>query len=674
MQEQQYLELVKKYIKDQIITLTDELKGMIAERKENVVYIWNNLQYIDANKNEKVYWEQKTELDDFFGNNTAKEIKQLDRALSSPFFGKLNLLFKNGDSPETFYIGLKELYDEHNGLQLVLDWRSPVAGLFYEGDIGMCVYQSPTGPIEVEMAEKKQILVQNGEIEAVSDINSPVYDNLLFYYLGKNATHEMKNIAASLQKEQNRVIRLGLNMSAFIIGPAGSGKTSVALHRAAYLLYKDTSFKSEQMAFISPKKYLHQYISGVLPSLNEDHIPLCSYDELRGDISFCSEPECGFLPADLTVQEQYTLLMSLNEYVEFLKSEFFQLEDITFITLTITKEELFRLFWYTYSDMPLFARVQQVRMELRDVYGPLFHAEEKKEFFAHLFTQLNRMCRELTLQNAYEDFALWLDRTKGIRLNDSRLGVDEEIALLLQHVLFRSDINQSVKYLIVDEMQDLTLLQHAVLRTRYRCPFLAVGDFNQSLLFNQNDLELIRQIYDDKAEVVRLFNCYRSTYEIVEFSKRVINHPEILSVQRHGDPVQWHLFSNKTDEYSGFEKLLREEIDTHRWNTMAVIVPDDESCISLSSALQKSGFKVSVNCLNPQCTLSVFEIDQVKGLEFDCVFIYDADKLIDHKSGGANRLYIGSTRALHKLVLISERLNTEIDLKAWLPKKDMVVQ
>jgi len=86
MQEQQYLALVKQYIKNQIITLTDELKGMIAERKENVAYIWNNLQYIEENRNEKAYWAQKTEMDDFFGNNTIKEIKQLNKAIVSPFF------------------------------------------------------------------------------------------------------------------------------------------------------------------------------------------------------------------------------------------------------------------------------------------------------------------------------------------------------------------------------------------------------------------------------------------------------------------------------------------------------------------------------------------------------------------------------------------------------------
>jgi DNA helicase-2/ATP-dependent DNA helicase PcrA len=241
MQEQKYLALVKQYISNQIGKLNSELKKMIAERKENVTYIWNNWQYIDVNKNEKAYWAQKTEMDDFFGNNTVKEIKQLNRALLSPFFGKMNLVFNNGNSPETYYIGLKELYDEKNNLSLVLDWRSPVAGLFYEGDIGKCVYQSPSGPIEVEMTEKKQILVQNGEIGAVTDVDSPVYDNLLLYYLSQNATHEMKNIAASLQKEQNRIIRLGLNTSVFLIGPAGSGKTSVTLHRAAYLLYKDVN-------------------------------------------------------------------------------------------------------------------------------------------------------------------------------------------------------------------------------------------------------------------------------------------------------------------------------------------------------------------------------------------------------------------------------------------------
>ncbi len=671
MQEQQYLAFVKQYINNQIGKLTGELKGMIAERKENVTYIWNNLQYIDSNKNEKTYWAQKTEMDDFLGNHAAKEIKQLNRALLSPFFGKINLVFKNRDIPETYYIGLKELYDEKNALSLVLDWRSPVAGLFYESDFGACVYQSPVGSIEVNMTEKKQILIQNGELEAVTDIDSPVYDNLLLHYLSQNATHEMKNIAVSLQKEQNHVIRLGLNTSAFLIGPAGSGKTSIALHRAAYLLYKDTNLKSEQMAFISPKKYLHQYICGVLPSLNEDNIPLCSYDELRGDISFCSELDCAFLPADLTAQDQYTLLSSLDEYVEYLKTECFRLEDISFIALTITKEELSRLFWYTYSDRPLFTRAQLVRMELRDVYGPLFYAEEKKEFFAHLFAQLNRMCRELTLLSAYDDFVLWLDRTKGIRMNDSRQGVDEEIALLLQHVLFCSNTNPGIKYLIVDEMQDLTLLQHAVLRTRYRCPFLAVGDFNQSLLFTQNDSELIRHVYGDKAEVIRLFNCYRSTYEIVEFSKRVINHPEILSVQRHGDPVQWHLFSDETDEHSEFEKLLHAEIDSHRWNTMAVIVPDAENRISVSKALQTSGFNVAVNCLDSDCALSLFEIDEVKGLEFDCVFIYNADKLIDRKSG-VNHLYIGSTRALHKLVLISERLTAGIDLKTWLSEEGII--
>ncbi|HPF55719.1 MAG TPA: AAA family ATPase [Clostridiales bacterium] len=635
-----YLKSVTDFISKKINYLEKNLKNYSNERKNTIAHVRNNIRDIDGY--EMAFWNDRSMFQDEMADGNVKELRQLKRALYSPFFGNMLLRFAGDETDGTYYIGIKGLYDDETLEPLVLDWRAPIAGLFYENEVGPCSYESPNGSIiDLEMSKKNQILVRNGILESVTDISDPVHDTMLLAYLNQNATREMKNIVASLQCDQNRIVRINPKQSVFLFGPAGSGKTSIALHRAAFLLYKNERLQSDQIVFISPKKHLHQYISCVLPSLNEDNIRLHTYEEQRSLILKGAEigsPDCS---VKLGIPEQFAVVSSLGEFAQTLESECFLPTDIVLDECTVPKEEIERLFFTEYKHLPLFSRLRPVKKDIKRNFSGFFHQKSKRDFLASVNSETERMLTPLTLQQAYDRFLLWLYSEKNIKTDMT--GVDLDIAALLQHTLFRSITADDAHYLIIDEMQDLTLLQHAVMNCRFNCPFLIVGDINQSLNYSDDEVGYIQRVYRQKAENITLYRCYRSTYEIVEFSKTIIRNQKIEGFQRHGDPVEVH----HNVELGG---LLKHEIDSKRWNTIAVITPDSASCEKVAAQLSRN-YTVGKNTIETESDVYVYALDKVKGLEFDCVLVCESEHEVYRQERGENNLYIAVTRALHKLIL-----------------------
>ena len=269
-------------------------------------------------KHRKFLWDNRNELDEIEINENCSQvalqekmhsrkvnrIRTLERQLNSPYFARLDFR-ENGEELESFYIGLSTVEDEENFEFLVFDWRSPVATMFYDFEIGDAFYEAPNRKVTGTIEFNRQFNIKNGEIVFMHNSNESLCDEALGQMLGGNATDKMKNIVATIQKEQNDIIRNDDSKVLFIQGAAGSGKTSIALHRAAYILYKHRKdLKADNILIFSPNEVFAEYISDVLPELGETNI-------LQTTFELYSKP---FLPANYLYENK-------NDHLDYIYSK-----------------------------------------------------------------------------------------------------------------------------------------------------------------------------------------------------------------------------------------------------------------------------------------------------------------------------------------------------------------
>ena len=291
-----------------------EYLGYVLEKlKERITEI--SLSLVEGQKEiegmHEYYWENYTEMDQYgyenydnqqalFRQISANEeqliLKQRFRRMAdSPFFGRVDFIYEGEDEPEIFYIGIGNFAEKAGHIPLVYDWRAPVSGLFYDYDKGPASYEAPMGEIHGEVASKWQYKIRNGKMIYEFESDVKIDDEILKAELGSNGEVQLKNIIRTIQKEQNAIIRNTKDRIMVIQGAAGSGKTSVALHRIAYLLYHDRqNLKSSNILILSPNGVFSDYISHILPELGEENIKEMSFDlfaykQLRDTVSDCED-------------------------------------------------------------------------------------------------------------------------------------------------------------------------------------------------------------------------------------------------------------------------------------------------------------------------------------------------------------------------------------------------
>lgn len=226
------------------------------------------------------------------------------KMLDSPFFGRVDFCYEGDEEPEIFYIGIGNFAEKTGALPLIYDWRSPVSGLFYDYDKGPASYQAPMGELSGEITAKWQYKIRRGKMIYAFESDTKIDDEILKAELGSHGEVQLKNIIRTIQKEQNAIIRNTSDKILVIQGAAGSGKTSVALHRIAYLLYHDRKhLKSSNILILSPNGVFSDYISHILPELGEENIQEMSFDlfayrQLKGTAADC-EDRCDQIERNL---------------------------------------------------------------------------------------------------------------------------------------------------------------------------------------------------------------------------------------------------------------------------------------------------------------------------------------------------------------------------------------
>ncbi len=379
-------------------------------------------------------------------------VLRLESMLKNPYFGRIDFIEDGEGEAEKIYIGLSNLYSDGNTGILVYDWRAPVSSMFYDHETGPCSYMSPMGAIHGRMLLKRQYKIENQRIMYMFDSDLRINDEMLQEILGKSTDSRMRTIVTSIQKEQNRVIRDDRTGILIVQGPAGSGKTSIALHRAAYLLYRyRESIKSENILIFSPNHVFEDYISNVLPQLGEENISRSTFaDFFKG----LAGPGCHL--ETMNRHMEYILsgdpaparLMSIRlkasrgfpeviyKYAEYLESgkniEFTDL--IREGKLIVSAEEIRRLFVVDYAYLPYIKRLNKLRQRLLYLVEPYAEAltedllkgelaedisldEKEKKIVAAMRSkaEFDQVMNEIERMTAFDIVGLYMDLFRNIR-------------------------------------------------------------------------------------------------------------------------------------------------------------------------------------------------------------------------------------------------------------------
>lgn len=662
-----YLVEIQKYLHTLIVDLDENLLHYANDIKKETTYLGESRYEMDFA--EKITIRQGIEAM-ILSADRANELKQrYIKMRSSPYFGRFD--FKSDDSDKTakVYIGLRNLLNNQDKL-LICDWRAPIASMFYNYELGPAEYQAPTGIKSGKVLLKRQFRIRDGKIEFMLESSVNVMDDILQKELSRTSDEGMKNIVATIQRDQNTVIRDETSNTLIIQGVTGSGKTSIALHRIAFLLYrfKDT-IKSEDILIISPNKVFADYISNVLPELGEEAVGEVQMEVLARDllgekITFQSffEQTAKLLDGNdgnyqnrIQIKASLDFIAKLEDYAKHVQSGLFSGQDI-FVGGCYVPAWLFDEIFIQNKDYSKEECVKNITNTVADrialQYNYKLEAGEKNE----LKKKILKMHHGAKILEVYKNFFTWLNQKTLFKTVDkSKLEYADVFPMVYLKILLESKsiIPRQAKHLIIDEMQDYTAVQYAVIAKLFRCNKTILGDSGQSVNpYSASDAESI-QITFPNSSFVKLNKSYRSTFEIIEFVQRILNNPELQALKRHGEVPQLINCANEASEFDEIKKIIKAFSKTEN-NTLGIICKTQKQAQELFTNLQSSGCNIDLLDEKSESFhqgVLVCGAHMAKGLEFDWVIVPNVTNINYNNPIDKNMLYVACTRAMHKLVL-----------------------
>ena len=698
----EYLAHVTGTLRHRITQLDDSIEAGQKEIEGMHEYYWENYTEMDQYGYEN-FDNQQALLHEINASNEKIELRRRFRKMmDSPFFGRVDFCYEGDDEPEIFYIGIANLAEENGGLPLIYDWRAPVSGLFYDFDKGPASYQAPLGEIHGDIAAKWQYKIRGGKMIYEFESDVKIDDEILKAELGSNGDVQLKNIIRTIQKEQNAIIRNTSDRIMVIQGAAGSGKTSIALHRIAYLLYHDRkNLKSSSVLVLSPNGVFSDYISHILPELGEENIremsfDLFAYKRLKNTVSDCEDRYdlierqiSGLCDAELLKEKQSRdFLDRMEGYLAELEDSLMNFRDIEHRGVVKKEQEIIELFYYKFMDIPLLSRMDAVAEYFIDEVETLKGFDLPEEERDAVKSRFYRMYETRDLYVLYNRFL----RQEGfpalpqVQYEKRKLRYEDVYPVLyLKYRLETQQEDSGVRHLIVDEMQDYSMIQYLIIQRLFKCKMTILGDREQTMDGDQQDvLTFLPKIFGKDIRRIVMNKSYRNTIEIASYANKLAGITEVELFERHGKPVEEKEFTRLTEALERVVKELRLEKQTVAeadedmpenaasetdgtetgeelsYETAAVITrtADEarEAYYILKKKLEAEGFdtKERLSLLHRDSTnfkkgLTVTTFYMAKGLEFDQVFSVfpgtDRSPIVQRAR------YIAATRALHELYM-----------------------
>ena len=624
------------------------------------------------------------------------KILLLEKMIKSPYFARIDFKFDDEDEFEKIYIGRSSLRKNSYHEMYVYDWRSPIASIFYRFMTGEAFYDAPCGRVTGELNLKRQYEIKNGILEYFFDSDVQIVDEFLRQLLSQNTTAKMKAIVETIQHEQDVVIRDMENDLLMVQGVAGSGKTSIALHRAAYLMYQglQTKLSANNIMIISPNSIFEQYISNVLPELGEDNVISSVFEDILSELLNGRKIQSrnDFLE-NLIVNSKYKEI-SRNS-IEFKTSSFFreildqflidiprqwiEFEDVYYEGKCVVSGQILKDKILGRPETPLGIKLEQLEdYILEQIFGTgkgRGHKEEKNlikqeiqkfikidivELYKILFSNEAYFYSLLQNSNPSQNIKNIWKYTKE-NLEADSLYYDDAIAIAYLYLkIYGTNKYKNIKQVVIDEAQDYYPLQYEIFNLVFsNAKFTILGDMKQTLA-KKEDISFYEQIQKilnkKKSSLIMLDKSFRCTNEILNFSLKFIEQSsQIKSFNRNGDSPKVYIADNSEifiDEIVKEIKLCQEK----GFQSICLICKTEKNSIYLFNKIKhkldiqliKNG---SVSDLQGVFILPVY---MSKGLEFDTVLICDADSQNYHDEDDKNLLYVACTRALHKLSLFCE--------------------
>lgn len=666
VKEEKILSKVQKLLGDTLTSLGKDVYHDEEDFTEFKKMMWENSGSFDAGEMQQVMAATSQEAERVLQKQ--RYFKKLCQIKNKPYFA--SIVFKDDRGKIwNIYISLTYLKDDDFN-NILYDWRSPICSLFYDYEVGPCSYIAPGGEYFGELKRKRQYKIENCKLIGVFDNSLNIDDEILQEVLARESSDKMKNVVNTIQQEQNQVIRNLEDHNLIVQGIAGSGKTTVALHRIAFLLYRLENLSSNNILIFSPNPIFTEYISDVLPSLGEDNTLQTTFnDYLSYSINEYKEvePFTDFVARYYTYQVDDVELVKykqsdeiiddldkyLNYYVE--RAEFvesFYEDEINYVD----REQINHLLHYKYDRLPLFERVEEIAEKLSsDFYDG---SCKKKGTFRKLLKEHANFKRDF--KEIYKGFFL----SPFCKVTLTEREIDKfikkkvlyyEDALLFAYikgVLAGFPYEQQIKQVVIDEAQDYNKLQYIIISQIFaRADFTILGDINQNInpYYHYNSLEELNNIFKNGSKYLELLKTYRSSPEIIEYTNKILNLNHVNAIRRDNHkPIVFRRHLEDLKE----QLLLDIESLKENYASVAIITKDDREAEKIFNLIKDD---VSISYINLET--KKFKRDLIlvpaylaKGLEFDSVILYN-DRKNSYKKNERNLLYVACTRAQHELYI-----------------------
>lgn len=668
-QEKEYLKQIISFLKKVIGNTDASVKDHVDTLAEYKDYIWSNKD-IDPHEIRSM---RESILNHFaLGESVINKRKRLTKILAIPYFGRIDFLEKKENSKVMpIYIGIHTFYDPESRATLIHDWRAPVSSMFYDHELGEAVYRSPSGEIKGVISLKRQYRIRGGKMEFMIESALTVHDDILQKELSSNVDDKMKNIVATIQREQNRIIRNEDIRTLIIQGVAGSGKTSIALHRIAYLLYTfRDSISSKDILIVSPNKVFSDYISNVLPELGEETVPETSMEQILsgvlehkykyqtyfGLVNELLEKPSSSLIDRIAYKASFGFISELDKFILHIENTYFKAADVKLTKYITIPAPFIEEQYLRFNRYPIRRRFDAMADYMLDMLKIQYT-------FTVTTTGRNLLKKEIRLMFAgnndiqvYKDFFKWTNNPGMFKMRKGHTLEYSDLApLAYLHLALEGSGNQPfrVKHLLIDEMQDYSPIQYKVIQKLFPCRKTVLGDAGQSVNpYGSSTAETIQKSLT-ASEIMKLCKSYRSTFEITDFAQKIHPNAELEPVARHGEKPQILQFGSAVEELSGIMGL----ISTYRksgYKSLGIICKTEQQAREMADVLKS--YANDISFLSSQSSAFVQGIvitsaHMAKGLEFDEVIIPQTDERNYRSEIDKSMLYVAVTRAMHRLTL-----------------------
>jgi len=682
-------------LKDTLSIINSEILSYVDKRKDLAQYI------LDYRKNViEEYRDDEDKLMEYFDHERyAKEeafraidrkLKEYTILLTNPYFGRVDFKEEGFLDIDSIYVGRFGVMPENSSMPVVVDWRAPAASLFYTGSLGAMHYNAPQGKVDAEVLLKRQYIIKKGMLKGMFDSALDIKDDILQMVLSSSSGEKLKDIIMTIQEEQDNIIRQPREKTLVVDGVAGSGKTTIALHRVAYLLYNYRNILQNKVLILGPNSIFMEYIRNVLPSLGEIGVRQQTFNEYAQGLtdvynimSFKDYMERVLSKDEAFIEEvryknsmQY--LKDLQGLVEDIERRHSVGHDVTYLEkLVVSAAEIEELFNKYYVDMPLhrrkkkikriiFAKLRDVRDEaVRDINEEYKKAVEALSKDERQVDENNlNFVRKLKIRGVIEELIQcksklgWLkpQRISDIYnvFNGEKTYTQDDLAPMLYLMIRLEGIRDKdeIKHLVIDEAQDYSALQFMVLKEITGCKsFTIVGDSNQRLVPLEEEPAMLRlnELFKEvQVEHFKLSKSYRSTVEIMDYANGFIADSRVVPLVRRGNPVK----EEKLYSFDELQEKLPEAIDRlldMGCESIAIIGDNLKDTEKAASYVKKKSYIKFLDSESIHYTGGVAALPSyfAKGMEFDGVIL-----MLPESSSNRERLnYVMCTRALHELMV-----------------------